>query len=89
MTRAGKVSGKNCYWFNVKDLDDDSMKSVNFENINGWKNINEEVLLSEGERFGITAAKLKQLEHWKNNVYQELDDENQNKISVSQVIMKK
>ena len=62
MGRAGKASGKNKYWFNVKDLDDDSIKSVNFENINGWKNINEEVLLSKVERFEITEAKLKELE---------------------------
>ena len=73
MSRAGKASGKNKYWFNVKNLDGDSIKSVGLENINDWKNINEEVLLSKVER-----AKLKELENWKNNnVYQELDDENQ------------
>ena len=43
-SRAGKASGNNKYWFNVKDLDDDSIKSVDFENINGWKNINEVLL---------------------------------------------
>ena len=30
MCRAGKASGKNKYWFIVKDLDDDSIKSVDF-----------------------------------------------------------
>ena len=81
----------NKYWFNVKDLDDDSIKSVDSsENINGWKNINKEVLLSKVERFEITEAKLKELENWKNNnVYQELDDENQNKISVRWAITEK
>ena len=36
ISRAGKPSGKNKYWFNVKELDDDPIKSVDFENINGW-----------------------------------------------------
>ena len=63
MSRAGKASGKNKYWFNVKDLDDFSIKNVYFENVNGWKNINEEVLLSKVERFEITEAKLKELEN--------------------------
>ena len=67
-SRAGKASGKNKYWFNVKDLDDDSIKSVNFENINGWKNINE-VLLSKVERFQSPEAKLKELENWKTTTY--------------------
>ena len=90
MSRVGKASGKNKYWFNVKDLDDFSIKNVYFENVNGWKNINEEVLLSKVERFEITEAKLKELENWKNkNVYQELHDKNQNKISVRLVIRKK
>ena len=40
MSRAGKASGKNKYWFNVKDLYDDSIKNVDSENINGWKNTN-------------------------------------------------
>ena len=31
MSRAGKTTGRNKYWFNVKDLDDDLMRSVDFE----------------------------------------------------------
>ena len=31
INRAGKVSGKNKNWFNVKHLDDDTMKIVNSE----------------------------------------------------------
>ena len=46
--RAGKVSGKNKNWFNVKHLADDAMKIVNFEAIPGWKNLSEEVLLCKG-----------------------------------------
>ena len=45
ISRAGKVSRKNKNWFNVKHLDDDTIKSVNSEAIPGWKNLSEEVLL--------------------------------------------
>ena len=87
MSRAGKATGRNKYWFNVKDLDNDSMRSVDFENVSSWKNINEEVLISKNETFEVTEAKLRELENWKNNkVYQEVDDENQSKISVRWVI---
>ena len=90
MSRAGKASGKNKYWFNVKDLNDDSTKSEDFENINSWKNINEEVLISKVERFEITEAKLKELNNLKNNnVHQELDYDNQNKTSRRWVITEK
>ena len=65
MGRATKANGKNKHWFNVKDLDD--VKSVDFENINGWKNINKEVFPSKVEILEITEAKLKELGNWKNN----------------------
>ena len=49
ISRAGKVRGKNKIWFNVKHLDDDTMKSVSFEAIPGWENLNE-VLLCKREK---------------------------------------
>ena len=42
--RAVKVSGNNKHWFNKKHLDNDTMKSVNFETIPSWKHLNEKVL---------------------------------------------
>ena len=73
ISQAGKASGKNKYWFNVKDLEDDTMKSVGFENIRSWKNLNEEVLLCKNETFEVVEAKLRELENWKNNnVYNEV-----------------
>ena len=65
MGRATKANGKNKHWFNVKDLDD--VKSVDFENINGWKNINKEVFPPKVEILEITEAKFKELGNWKNN----------------------
>ena len=66
ISRAGKASGKKKYCFNVKDLEDDTMKSVDFENIRSWKNLNEEVLLCKNETFEVVEAKLRELENWKN-----------------------
>ena len=77
LSRAGKSSGANKYWFNI-DLEDGSQKSADFENINGRKNLNEEVLLCKNETLDIVEAKLKELENWKNNkVYSEVANEGQ------------
>ena len=64
LSRTSKASGVNKYWLNIKDLGDALMKSVGFENINGWKNFNEEVLLCKNETFDIAEAKRKELENW-------------------------
>ena len=40
ISRAGKSTGKNKFWLNVKDKEDGSLKSLNFEE------------LSESETFG-------------------------------------
>ena len=78
ISQTGKASGKNKYWFNVKDLKDDTIKSVDFENIRSWKNLNEEVLLCKNETFEVVEAKLRVLENWKNsNVYNEVEDDEQ------------
>ena len=90
ISQAGKVSGKNKNWFNVKHLDDDTMKSVNFEAIPGWENLNEEVLLCKGGTFEVAEAKLKELQNWRiNKVYDEVDDEKQSSISVRWVLTEK
>ena len=49
ISRAGKAFGKNKYWFDIEDLYDNTMKSLNFENISCWKNFTEEILLCEKE----------------------------------------
>ena len=78
----------NKYWFNIKYLENGSMKNVDFENINGWVNLNEEFLLCNNKTFDVVEAKLKELENWKNNkVYREVDNEGQSQISVRWVII--
>ena len=84
ISRASKVSGKNKNWFNVKHLDDNTIKSVNFEAIPGWETLN------EGETFEVAEVKLKKLENWRiNKVYDEVDDEKQSSISVRWVLTEK
>lgn len=39
------------HWFNVKHLNDDTRKSVNFEAIQSWENHSEEVFLCKRETF--------------------------------------
>ena len=51
----------------MKCLDDDTMKSVNFEAIPSWENLNEEVLLCKGGSFKVAEAKLKEVKNWRIN----------------------
>lgn len=37
INRPGKASGKNKYWFNVKDSDGDLMKNIDFEKLKDEK----------------------------------------------------
>ena len=63
ISRAVKASGKNKYWFNIKDLDGKTMNRLDFENIISWKNLSEEILLCERESFEMIEAKPDELEN--------------------------
>ena len=63
ISRAGKASGKNKYYFNIKHLDNNTIKSLDSENISGWKHLSEEILLCERESFMATEAKLDELQN--------------------------
>ena len=60
LSKAEKASGKNNAWFNIQNLDDNSFKSVNFEVIEGWRNVEKEVLQSTAieESFDVVEAKM-------------------------------
>ena len=45
--RAGKSSGKNKTWFNLKDLTENKHLSVDFSQMKSWKNSEEEVLIAD------------------------------------------
>ena len=59
------------------------MKSLDFESIRSCKNLSEEILPCERELLEVTEAKLDELENWrKNEVFTEVDNEEQEIISV-------
>ena len=90
--RAGKAGGKNSTWFNVKGLTQDKHVSVDSSKIEGWKNIDEEVLVATqvNDMVEILEAKQVELTNWrKHNVYDETDDVGQRVISVRWVITQK
>ena len=89
--RAGKVGGRNEYWFNVKDIKDGSNHCVNFEATLGWKYSNEEVLITGSfNKFDIETAKQMELDNWNNlKVYEEVPFTGQSLISVRWVLTEK
>ena len=90
ISRACKASGGNNYWFNIKDLDDNTMKSLAFEDISSWKNLGEGILICDRESLEVTEAKLDELESWKKKkVFTEVYNEGQEIISVWWVLSEK
>ena len=59
LSRAGKSTGKNRIWFNIKNVEDNSHQSVNFSNVKGWKNVQKEILVTihSDTNFDILRAK--------------------------------
>ena len=45
--RAGKSNGESKTWFNLKDLTNNNHLSIDFSQIKGWKNTEEEVLIAD------------------------------------------
>ena len=89
--RAGKSSGKNKSWLNIKDLSEDKHLSVDFSSIKGWKNSEEEVLIANCcDNIEILEAKERELENWRtHDVYKEVEDNGQKVISTRWVITQK
>ena len=72
----------------MKDLGDNTIKILDFENISSWKNLSEEILLCERYSFEVTEAKLDELENWKKNkVFTEVDNKVQEIMSVRWVLL--
>ena len=82
---AGKSTGKNKTWLNIKNLGDDSHQSVNFSNKKCWKNVEEEVnVINQNQKnIDILRVKSAKLENWqKHCVHEEADDTGQTTVSV-------
>ena len=92
--RGGKVGGRNEKWFNVYDpnSEDASIFSVNWDQVAKWKNVPEEVLIStkNSDDPSVIEAKLTELDNWKKyNVYEEVDYNGQDFITVQWVLTQK
>ena len=88
-SRAGKAKGKYRYHLNIQSPKDEEIKVLDFSSeVIEWHPITEEVLIaSSTNKENIQAAKEKELKNWSdNNVYSEVDDENQHAISCRWVI---
>ena len=83
--RAGKATGKNKYWINVKNLSDNTLQSLNLEELTSSKNMDEEVLLNSAisDALEVLSAKKKELDNWKKyNAYTKILDKGQHCVSV-------
>ena len=84
--RAGKATGQNKYWFNIKNLDTRNFYSIDFNKVKKWKYLQEEILINysnDSKNIKISDAKMKEISNWKHHkVFEEVVDEGQNTVSV-------
>ena len=79
MGRAGKVTGKNKYFLNIQDDEDETGKCIDWRNLNDWKEINENISFCSDEE--IINAKVNELTNWDiNGVYKAVPDVGQKTI---------
>ena len=90
---AGKATGQNKYWFNIKNLDTGNFYSIDFNKVKKWKYLQEEILINssnDSENIKILDAKMKEISKWKDHkIFEEVVDKGQNTVSVRWVITKK
>ena len=91
LRRARKCSGKNKTWFNLKNITADQHISVDFNQIKGWKNSEEDILIADSsDNVEILEAKQAESRNWTTrNVYEEVDDNDQKVISLRWVLSQK
>ena len=90
ISRAGKATGINQYWLNVKNLQNGIMKSVDFEQITEWTKIQEEVLFSADNSPEVLKAQQDELDKWHEyKVNDEVEDLGQEAISTQWVLTEK
>ena len=91
--RAGKATGQNKFWFNIKNVETGNLSSIDFSKIKNWKYLEEEVLLnntSDSADIQILNTKMKGIENWKvHKTFQKVANEGQSTISVRWVVTKK
>ena len=89
ISRAGKVKAGNKSWFNVKNLGNSVMKSVDFASVE-WSKLEDEVFFSAINSPEVLQAQVEELEKWKEyGVYEEVPDEGQSAITTRWVMTEK
>ena len=82
--RAGKATGPNKFWFNIKNIENSNLTSIDFSKIKNWTYL--EVLVndtSDSADTQILDAKMNEIENWKvHKTFQEVANEGQGTISV-------
>ena len=91
LSRGGKAAGKYKSFYNIKNEGDREPVTVDFDAVESWQKCNEDVNLVTGPaKDNILQAKLSEIQNWKNfNVFTEIDNNRQIKISTRWVITTK
>ena len=104
LSRAGKATGKNKYWWNVEVLETGNSKSVNTENLEVLERVVNHVEIEEEIEEVLVVliprhlhnqpecieAKEKELENWDNfGTYEEVEDVGQKTLNTNWVLVKK
>lgn len=97
VSRAGRVGGKNEGWFNVYDaeqdtLEDGQMYSINWDKVQQWSKVSEEMCLSvrNSKDPAVLEAKQLELKNWATyQVYEEVENRGQDYLTVQWVVTQK
>ena len=93
VSRGGKATSINRQWYNVYNSEDGEGKmfSINWERIEKWKSLPEEILISTNNQdYETLEAKHRELQNWTDyQVYDEVEDSGENYITVQWVITQK
>ena len=91
LSRGGKASGKYKFCLNIKNLEDDSTRCIDWkDSIDEWEVIEENVMMNTNKNLDFAEAKQKELDSWKKlNVYEQVENEGQYCISVRWVLTEK
>ena len=81
--RAGRVTGVNKFWLNIRQLDDDVEKSLDWSGVTEWRPLEHQVMIaSQKDDSKFEEARNKELSNWKKmKVYDEVNDEGQHFIT--------
>jgi hypothetical protein len=95
--RAGKATGKNKHWINIREIDTGNERSIDLDGMEAWKSLESEeevnIVMIPRTKHGETQcvkAKRVELDKLKQfGTYEEVDDQGQIRVSTTWVLWKK